>query len=253
MSLRTTLATGLLIIFGAAAIATTALSGRNGQDLKRPDLQLPVNIKPADNIAVQLSCERARVTPPNTLNQFHCTLKNNTDKSITAANVIYSTLLEEAGKETKESRVHTLTTYIHLDFYEEEKNIWPGGTTSFITGGIITYENAVIKGVEAYIGYVEFEDKSSMGPNPDGARIISDLRNGAEKYKRWLAREYKQKSIDSAIELLKSDKQLSKLGLQNFTQEEGAKRYRRRLQKEYDNRGRTKLESYLSRIEPVID
>ena len=193
-------------------------------------LQLPITIKqlqPENNTNVELLCGTASITPPNILNEFHCTLKNDTHKSITAANIIYSTVLEEAGQETRDSRNHILTTYIHPDFYEKEKNILPGRSTSFRPAGVFTYHNAVIKGVEAYIDYVEFEDNTSMGPDKEGSRIINDFREGAVKYKSWLARESKQKSIETIIQSVQRDEglELPEIGLNNISQKEGARRY----------------------------
>ena len=248
MHFRTTIVIGLLLLLGATVVATTALQRRTHEDSDQLGLQLPITIKqlPENNINVELLCGTASVTPPNILNYFQCTLKNNTHKSITAANIIYSTVLEEAGRETKDSRNHILATYIHPDFYEKEKNILPGGSTSFRPAGVFTYENAVIKGVEVYIDYVEFEDNTSMGPNKEGSRIINDLREGAVKYKSWLARESKQKSIDTVIQSLQSDEGLPEIGLNNFTQKEGARRYGIGLRKLYKSRGPTEVQRYLS-------
>lgn len=85
-----------------------------------------------------------------------------------------------------------------------------------------------------------------MGPNKEGSRIINDLREGAVKYKSWLAREAKRKSIDSVIQSLKSDEELPEIGFSNFTQKEGARRYGMRLRKLYNNRGPTEVQRYLS-------
>jgi hypothetical protein len=197
---------------------------------------------------VELLCGTASVTPPNILNGFECTLKNNTQKSVTAANIIYTTVLEEAGRETKDSRNQILLTNFHPDFYDKDKNIVPGATNLFRPAGVFTYHNAVIKGIEVYIDYVEFEDGTSMGPDVEGSKQIKDFRAGAVKFKSWLAKESKQKSIDTLIQSAQSDEELQKpeIGLNNITQKEGARRYGIALRKLYKHRGPTEVQKYLS-------
>lgn len=259
MRFRTTIGIGLLLLLGVAAVGSTALQRPSNERRNQVGVQqLPITIKqlqPENNTNVELLCGTASITPPNILNEFHCVLKNNTNKRITAANIIYSTVLEEAGQETRDSRNHILTTYIHPDFYDKEKNILPGGSTSFSPAGVFTYENAVIKGVEVYLDFVEFEDHTSMGPNEEGSRIINDLREGAVKYKSWLARESKQKSIDRLIQSLQSDEglQLPDVGLNNITQREGARRYGIGLRKLYKKRGPAEVQRYLSTTAPGIN
>lgn len=253
MRFRTTIVIGLLLLLGVAAFATSALQRpTNGADQdSNQRLQLPITVKqlqPGINNSVELVCGTASVTPPNILNGFECTLKNNTQKSITAANIIYSTVLEEAGKETRDSRNQILMTNFHPDFYEKEKNIMPGGTNTFRPAGVFTYHNAVIKGIEVYIDYVEFEDSTSMGPDVEGSKLIKDFRAGAVKYKSWLAQESKQKSIDTLIQSAHSDEELQRpeIGLNNITQKEGARRYGIALRKLYKQRGPTEVQKYLS-------
>jgi hypothetical protein len=221
-------------------------------------LQLPITTKqlqPENDVNVELLCGTASVTPPNILNGFQCTLKNNTPKSITAANIIYSTVLEEAGQQTRDSRNQILITNFHADFYEKEKNIMPAESISVGPAGVFTYHNAVVKGVEVYIDYVEFEDNTSMGPDEEGSQIINDFRAGAAKYKSWLARESKQKSIETIIQSVQRDEglELPEIGLNNISQKEGARRYGIGLRKLYKKGGPTEVQRYLSTIPREIN
>ena len=246
----------LLSLIGVSTLRGTRSATQQNAPLQSANqtqagLQLPITIKrlqPENNGNVDLLCGTASVTPPNILNGFQCTLKNNTHKSITAANIIYSTVLEEAGQETRDSRNHILATYIHPDFHEKEKNILPGRSTSIRPAGVFTYHNAVIKGVEVYIDYVEFEDNTSMGPDEEGSRIINDFREGAVKYKSWLARESKQKSIETIIQSVQREEglELPEIGLNNISQKEGARRYGIGLRKLYKKGGPTEVKRYLS-------
>jgi hypothetical protein len=252
MRFTATIVIGLLLLLGLAGVGSTALQKPSDEDRNQSGLQqLPITVKqlqPGINNTVELVCGTASVTPPNILNGFECTLKNNTQKSITAANIIYSTVLEENGRETKDSRNQVLLTYFHPDFYEKEKNIVPGGTNSLQPAGVFTYHNAVIKGIEVYIDYVEFEDSTSMGSDVEGSKLIKDFRAGAMKYKGWLAKESKQKSIDTLIQSPPSDEELQRpeIGLTNITQKEGARRYDIALRKLYKQRGPTEVQRYLS-------
>ena len=251
MRLRTTIVIGLILLLCVAAVATTALQRPTNEDRNQVGLQLPITIKQLqleNNVNVELLCGTASVTPPNILNGFQCTLKNNTHKSITAANIIYSTVLEEAGQETTDSRNQILITNFHSDFYEKEKNIMPGRSIPVGPAGVFTYHNAVIKGIEVYIDYVEFEDSTSMGPDVEGSKLIGDFRAGAVKYKSWLAKESKQKSIDTLIQSTQKDEELQtpEIGLNNITQKEGARRYGIALRKLYKQRGPTEVQKYLS-------
>lgn len=255
MRFTATIVSGLLLLFGIAGVGSTALQRRTNDDGNQSGLQLPITVKQlqAENgNSVELQCGTASITPPNILNGFECTLKNNTQKSITAANIIYSTVLEENGLETKDSRNQILLTYFHPDFYEKEKNIMPGGSNSLRPAGVFTYHNAVIKAIEVYIDYVEFEDSTSMGPDVEGSKLINDFRAGAVKYKSWLAKESKQKSIDTLIQSTPRDEELqrSEIGLTNITQKEGARRYGIALRKLYKQRGTTEVQKYLSTTPP---
>jgi hypothetical protein len=252
MRFTATIVIGLLLLFGLAGVGSTALQRPNNEDRNQDGLQqLPITIKqlqPENGINVELQCGTASITPPNILNGFECILRNITHKSITAANIIYSTVLEEGGRETKDSRNQILLTYFHPDFYEKEKNIMPGGSNSLRPAGVFTYHNAVIKGIEVYIDYVEFEDGTSMGPDVEGSTLIKDFRAGALKYKGWLAKESKQKPIDTLIQSTPSDEELQRpeIGLNNVTQKEGARRYGIALRKLYKQRGPTEVQKYLS-------
>ena len=252
MRFTMTIVIGILLLFGVAGVGSTALHKPSNEAHNQVGLQqLPITVKqlqPDNNNTVELLCGTASVTPPNILNGFECILRNNTQKSITAANIIYSTVLEEGSLETKDSRNQILLTNFHPDFYDKEKNIVPGGSNSLKPAGVFTYHNAVIKGIEVYIDYVEFEDGTSMGLDVEGSKLIKDFRAGAVKYKSWLAKESKQKSIDTLIQSAPSDEELQKaeIGLTNVTQKEGARRYGIALRNLYKQRGPTEVQKYLS-------
>lgn len=175
MRFRSAIVVGLFLLIGVAAFAANTLhkSTKGAAEQSKQPLQFPITVKqlqPENNNNVELLCGTASVSPPNILNGYECILRNDTHKSITAANIIYSTILDEAGRETKDSRNQILLTNFHPDFYDKEKNILPGGSNTFRPAGVFTYHNAVIKGIEVYIDYVEFEDGTSMGRDVEGSK-----------------------------------------------------------------------------------
>ena len=87
-----------------------------------------------------------------------------------------------------------------------------------------------------------------MGPDEQGSRIINDFREGAVKYKSWLARESKQKSIETIIQSVEREEglELPELGLNNISQKEGARRYAISLRKIYRKGGPTEVQRYFS-------
>jgi hypothetical protein len=42
------------------------------------------------------------------------------------------------------------------------------------------------------IDYLEFDDKTSLGENKVGSNLISEMRSGAMKYRKWFSSKYKQ-------------------------------------------------------------
>lgn len=242
---------GLVVLLCVAAITAVGFRVLTGPAVKQEtEIQLPVKVKqlPAEGtlIPVELMCGTASVTTPNRLNEFLCTLKNNTGKNIAGANVAYSVVLEQGGKESKETRFHTLVTSIDPDFIEITKSILPGGTSVIRPAGSFTYEDSIIKGVEAYIDYIEFDDSTGLGPNEQGSKFFKDFRDGASKYKKWLAGKSRKESLNAAIQLLQGEMSVTELEFNNPHQEYGAKFYRRRLRKMYETRGRAEIQKHLS-------
>src|SRR5689334_8333223 len=52
-------------------------------------------------IPAEIQCGTAHLSSPNTLERIDCSLKNNSAKSVTAANVIYTVVLQTSGGASK--------------------------------------------------------------------------------------------------------------------------------------------------------
>jgi ribosomal protein S8 len=111
-------------------------------------------------------------------------------------------------------------------------------------------ENQIIKGVTMNIDFVEFEDKTSLGENSGGASLISEIRNGAMKYRIWVSKKYKDiNKSDSEINTILKDKSfLQDSEFNNLTpnQSQGVRLFRIFLQKTYEMKGKPALEKCLS-------
>src|SRR6476619_2862002 len=81
------------------------------------DRVVPINVNQLRNdsgsIPVELVCGNVRSSAPNILDSFTCTLKNNTEKRISAANAIYSVVIEREGLEERESYDSTIDSIFH--------------------------------------------------------------------------------------------------------------------------------------------
>jgi len=210
-------------------VITTQLEAKNG-------------LIPAD-----LQCGTARLSAPSQLEEFRCVLKNNTQANITAAHTIYTIVYEQNGSLFRDSFSSVAEAFVHKDFKGTNKLIGPGNETSFGPPGPISYENAVIKGVEIGIDYVEFEDGSSLGPNKQGSRIAAAMRAGAERYKQWLKIQTRQSAnyLDTISSAVETKSLPSELRFTDVNEEQGANAYRYRLRKVYENRGPVEVKKLL--------
>src|SRR5437763_7944880 len=122
----------LFVVFCIAVIAATTFKAFTVTSLIKQgtDIRLPVTVyqMKAENgiIPVELQCGAASVTTPNKLNEFSCTLTNNTVKNIIAANAAYTIIFEQGGRTYRDVKSHLVATFVHPDFYEEAKTVPPG-------------------------------------------------------------------------------------------------------------------------------
>lgn len=226
-----------------SSVAKPTQQGEQRMAVTAIQLQADQGITP-----VELRCTPGLLSAQNVLESFRCVLKNNTNKAITAADVSYSLTIEQNGSEAKTSYASTIDTRLHPDFASTSKPIGPGEESGNLgPPGPISFENAVIKGIEISIDYIELADGSTLGVDRQGSRIIRTMRGGAEKYKKWFRARYTQsgKSLTSIASLLYDQPLPSELQLSSADEEQGAKAYRKRLKKMYENKGSSEVEKYL--------
>ena len=161
--------------------------------------------------------------------------------NITAANAIYSIVLEQNGSLSRNTVSSTVDALIHPDFSATSKLIGPGNESALGPPGPISYSGgAIVQSVEISIDFVEFENGATLGPDKEGSRIINAMRGGAAKYREWLKLRYimggrSAAAISSAVEI---DQSLSsELQFADPNEEQGAIAYRSRLRKLVKTRG----------------
>jgi hypothetical protein len=215
--------------------------------------QLPVTTSQlhADDgrIPVELRCENVELSAPNELEKLTCVITNNTSGYISAGALHTSITIEDDGKPLVISTYDTFDTFLHPDFREDHKDnlIAPGKEYRLNDLPASYREGAVIKGVAVEIDYIEFADKSMLGNNRSGSRIIGELRKGAAKYKNWLAQEYKRRGgkVEALVPLIDGTQPLPELEIQNAEQERGAIMYRKFSWRTYTDKGADGLNKHL--------
>lgn len=205
---------------------------------------------------VELRCEDAELPAPDSLKKLSCVIKNGTRKTISAATVTISFLLDQDGRPSVDSSYQTMLKSVHPDFREEYKNslIPPGGELPF-EDLPTDFHGSVIKRIKVQLDYVEFADNSPpLGPNRAGAGIISGMKKGAVKYKEWLVQEYNRrgKSADAIATLIEKDEAIPRAaGIESGDQEQGAIHYRNFARRAYRSKGAEVLKKYLDQNAPV--
>lgn len=233
-------------VLAGLSLCLWAVSTRTTRSTQQVDQFIPVVITEqleARNgvIPVDIRCGQARLTAPNRLEEFQCTLKNNTNLNITAANAIYSVVLEQNGVLTKDTVSSTVEAAIHPDFRGTNRLIGPGDESALGPPGPISYTSGIIvKSVEIGIDYVEFENGTTLGSDNQGSHIIKAMRSGAAKYREWLKLRYKLggRSVAAISSEVEGDQSLpSELRFADPNEEQGAIGYRSRLRKLFQTRG----------------
>ena len=240
-----------LLILASLSLCLWAVSART-KNSQQKDQFIPVvitNQLEAKNglIPADLRCGTVRLSAPDQLEEFRCVLKNNTQANITAALTNYTIVYEQNGSLFRDSFASVAEAFVHKDFKGTNKLIGPGNETSFGPPGPISYKNAVIKGVEIAIDYVEFEDGSSLGPDKQGSRTVQAMRAGAERYRQWLKVKTQQSAnyLDTISSAVETKSLPSELRLTDVNEEQGANAYRYRLRRVYQTRGPVEVKKLL--------
>lgn len=191
---------------------------------------------------VELLRPAARLSAENQLEQYSCIIKNNTEKIIVAFSLTWDIITEAAGKKSSVRELQVINSLIHPDVQDSyNSGVAPKAESPVESGPTYFESDTSVKRVGVSIDYVEFEDGTSLGPDLNGrsSHQIAKVREGASKYKDWLAQTY-EKTGESAtliLQHLQSDSIPDDINLSTPEMKQGAYAYRIRLLKQYKNGG----------------
>lgn len=256
MTLKTLLKAITFLVVGLVAVASAALIAYKSPTASQQERLLPANVTqlPLENgvFPVELRCEEARSSALNKLDGFTCLVINNTRKNISALAVEYSVVVDDTGGTERETSLLTNDFAIHPDVNEakRQKLFQPGESRRVGPPGLVSFGSGTVTGVEVHIDYVEFEDKTFTGTNIHGSKAFGSMREGAVRYKEWLAQQYKRGGLDEqamAALLDASDlpQELNFNGDPDLSQ--GARFYRSIMRGVYTSKGAAELKRYLSK------
>jgi hypothetical protein len=243
---------GKFLVLGFLCFCLWAFSGRAVVSQEGTQ-NLPIIVKQLEAkdgvIPVELKCAPASLPAPDTLEKFSCVLKNNTRKSITAANVSYSIVIWSNGKESRDTTSQIIETLVDESIYEPDRAIASGAASDVRAGGPTRYYGSTIQRMEMEIDYVEFEDGTTLGLNQTAAEAIAEIREGAAACKAWLIKAYGQssKSVRAIAPLLEKEHSLPESLLKGSYQRAGAETYRRRVLNLYKTRGAAEVSKRLDK------
>lgn len=182
---------------------------------------------------------------PNKLDDLTYILRNNSPKAITAIAVVRTINYEEDGKVYAHAVYSTMDTSFHPDF--GGKPFLPGSQISMEAAGPLSFDDGVaIKEITLSLEYVAYADRTADGAGGEGERRIKAMREGARRYKSWLAQEYAQtgKSLTTILQTIETPGLPKTLTL-DADQTMGADRYRLNLVKTFKTKGAAEVENYL--------
>lgn len=225
-------------------VSVLAKNGQNNVSIEV--IQLP----PVDGV-VPVEIQKEMINNTASLDELTFVVKNNTKKAIDAISVAVTVKAETNGKDCSSTAAYmTVNQLIHPDIraIHHQKPFGPGEDAPFGPEPLQVATGTIFKGISLKIDYVDFEDKTSLGPNIRGLLHINSPRVGAAKYKDWLVTAYSNggRSLNSLLTLLKQRELPQDLILPN-NEKPGAKLYRRHLLMAYEEHGAAEVEKYLVR------
>jgi len=243
--------TSIVVIALVVGVALAWHSTSMGVQSREPSkIKLVVNSLPAKDGVTPIEIIQPMVmsSASNTLDDLTYVLRNNSDKPVIAVAVIRTISYEEDGKVYAHSVYSTLDAAFHPDI--GGKPIPFGSQMTMEAAGPVGFENGVvIKEITLTIDYVLFADQTTYGSGGEGERRINAMRDGARRYKAWLAQEYSRagKSLASILPEIQTPSIPESLKLDS-DQKMGADRYRLQLLNTLQKRGAADVETYLKQI-----
>jgi hypothetical protein len=184
-------------------------------------------------------------TAPNKLDEFSYILRNNSNKPVEAVAVVETINYEDGGKTYAHSLYSTMDTAFHSDF--AAKPLLPGNQMTMGSAGPSSFDGrVVIKEITLSLDYALYDDQSAYGSGGEGERLIKEVREGAQRYKDWLAQQYSRaaNSLATILPTIQAPGIPEALKLDS-DQTMGAERYRLTLLRTFRTKGAADVESHL--------
>ena len=217
------------------------------QSREPSNIKVVVNPLPAKDGVIPIEILQPTVvsSAPNKLDDLTYVLRNNSGKAVIALAVIRTIGYEEGGKVYAHSVYSTMDAAFHSDVGGKPR--LPGNQMSMEAAGPVGFDDGVvIKDITLTIDYVSYGDQTVYGSGGEGERRITGMREGARRYKSWLAQEYSRagNSLTTILPLIQTPTIPEGLKLDS-DQKMGADRYRLQLLSTLQRRGAADVENYL--------
>lgn len=244
----------LTSIAAIALVVGVALAWRSTsmgvQSREAPNIKVVVNPLPARDGVIPIEIVQPMVvsSAPNKLDDLTYTLRNNSGKAVIALAVIRTIAYEEDRKVYGHSVYSTMDAAFHPDI--GGKAFLPGNQMTMEAAGPVGFDDdVIIREITLTIDYVSYADQTAYGSGGEGQRRINAMREGARRYKSWLAQEYSRagKSLATILPIIQTPTIPEGLKLDS-DQKMGADRYRLQLLNTLQKKGAADVENYLKRI-----
>ena len=234
----------VVVIGGALAWPMNPKANPGVQEAKKHEVKVVVKQLETESIGIPVEIIQATATSsaPNVLDDVAYVLKNNSGKPIRAVAVTKKTLYRENGKLYGNLR-YSMADFSFPDM-ADAKPFAPGTQFRMDASGSMNFEEGTtIESVKLKIDYVEYVGAAPYGAGSQGEQRINSQRNGAKKYKEYLAKTFAEagQSLVTVVPLLEQQSYPEELKLSEH-ENVGADRYRRYLLKTLRTKGAVEVE-----------
>jgi hypothetical protein len=232
--------TGIALIAVLVGVAFAWQRSTGFQSRDAATIKVVINQPPTKDGVVPIEIIQPTIvsSAPNKLDDLTYTLRNNSGKPVIAIALVKTISYEEDGKAYAQSRYSTVDAGFHSDV--GGRPFLHGTQMSMESAGPLSFnEGVVIKEITLTVEYVS---------GGEGERRINAMREGARRYKGWLAQKYSRagKSLATILPVIETRSIPEELNLDS-DQTMGADRYRLQLLKTFKTKGAADVENYLSR------
>ena len=240
---------GIALIAMLVGVALAWHRSAGSQSRESTAIKVVINQPPAKDGVIPIEIIQPMIvsSAPNKLDDLTYILRNNSGKAVKAIAVVKTISYEEGGKVYADSVYSTMDTAFHSDM--PGRPFFPESQTSMESAGPLSFnEGVVIKEITLTVEYVSYADQTAYGSGGEGERRINAMREGARRYKSWLALKYSRagKSLATILPVIETHELPEELKL-DLDQTVGADRYRLQLLKTFKTKGAADVENYLNR------